>query len=186
MINLLPYDMKKELRAARVNNVLLRYSIVLLASGLFLGLLGTGIYLYIGMTKTSIEDIASSAGAGSSSSSDVEAQVLNLQQQVSGAKTIVDSGIKYSKVLIAFGQSLPEGVVIEKLNLTDSDFNKPINLDLWATNTQAAGKINAGLSGSQLFSGVTVGAPATSPNPPLSNYPVNAKVTITINKEAAL
>lgn len=185
MINLLPYEMKKELRAARVNNVLFRYSLVLLFSGIFLGIVGAGVYLYIGMTKSSIESVVNSTGSGSSTVNDTEAQVRNLQQQVTGAKAIVDSGIKYSKVLIGLGQALPEGVIVEKLSLTDSDFDKPINLDLWATNTQAAGLISSSLSGSQLFSAVTVGTISASSNPVISEYPVNAKVTLTINKGAA-
>ena len=55
MINLLPPEEKRQLRAARTNTLLARYNIILLVAVVFLGLAIGVVYLYLTNTKASAD-----------------------------------------------------------------------------------------------------------------------------------
>lgn len=185
MINLLPYDLKKGLKAARVNSILLRYIIVLLISGAFLGLAGLGLNVYMDMTKTSIEDIVNTAAAETNSPTDLTTKVNELKQKLASAKAVVDSGTKYSSVLAQLGKVTPTGAVLDKLSLSNSDFGRPIQLQFYAKTNEIANSIDDSFAGSTQFSGATLGNATTISNPPYPDYPVGVTLTVTINKEAS-
>src|SRR5690606_12606072 len=57
MINLMPDDMKKQLRAARMNVILIRYITVVVVSSAFVGLVVWGSYLLLGQINTSAQTL---------------------------------------------------------------------------------------------------------------------------------
>lgn len=182
MINLLPYDMKKQLKAARLNSILLRYTIVLLASIVFLLLIGLGLNMYLQMTKDSIKQQVSQVTDSSMTIAEINTRLTNIQQQVSSVKTIVDSSINYGKILIGLGQALPAGVILDSINLSNTTISKPMELTFYAKTNQAANNLKASLTSSSLLSNVSEPTISNDSNSPFQKYPIKVLLTVTINQ----
>ena len=109
MINLMPDDAKKEIRAARVSVILLRYIVVVLLAFVFLVLLLAGSYLVLTQTKNSAKTLIEANSTKAEVYSSTKAQVDTLSSSLIETKSILDQEILYSNVLINIGQQMPAG-----------------------------------------------------------------------------
>lgn len=184
MINLLPYDMKKQLKAARLNSILIRYIIVLLISTLFIGLLGLGLNYYIDLTQNSIGDKSEQAGSASMTNAEMTSKATDINQKVASVKSAVETGTSYSQILINLAQKLPSGVILETLSLSDSELSKTIELTFYAKNNDSARKIKDQLSSSAMFKNISEPTITTIDNPAFSGYPTKVVLSLTIDKGA--
>src|SRR5689334_1332719 len=114
MINLMPDDTKKELRAARVNVLLIRYmGVIFLAFG-FLVLILFGAYLLLDQTKLSAQRLIDANDTKAEVYSSTKTQIETLSNQLSEAKGILDQEVLYSNVLAHIGQQMVPGTIIDK------------------------------------------------------------------------
>jgi hypothetical protein len=185
MINMLPPDTKKELRAARTNVALLQYLLILVLAAVFLGSASYGVHVYFNDTKTKAEDLItlqSTDHVDQSQPIEVEAQAL--RNSLANARIVLNNEIRYSDILLAIAAQLPEGVIIKEITLNKQILSQPLSLNIFAVSTDAALKIESSFAEKpDVFSGFSLQSlsSSTSSDP---KYPVSASIIFTINRAA--
>lgn len=182
MINLLPDDAKRQIKAGRTNVVLVRYIIFLMFAVLFLVVISVAVYLLLMNNKATAEQAIKVDSSKDSSYLSVQAQADSLRANLATAKSILDSEIVYSKVITGIASALPSGVIIDSLTLDSTKFGVPIELKLRALTTQDALKLKTSFQNSSLLSNFKLGS--LSSDGSNSSYPVTANITVTINRGA--
>jgi Tfp pilus assembly protein PilN len=183
MINLLPEESKKEIRAARTNVTLLNYIIILFLGIAFLVLICIGVYFVLTNTQADAERLINVSKSKSASYTSVAAQGSALRAGLSSAKTILDQEVVYTKILTGIAALMPSGVVLNSLNLSPSVFGTPTTLQFFAKTTKDALALKDSVQTSPLFSNVSFQTLSNSSQS--SDYPVSATLSVTINKASA-
>lgn len=182
MINLLPYDQIKQLRAARANVILARYIIVLLVSTIFLAGCSYGVYLINNGIKNNADASNSDTAVQNSESVALQKKAGELQTKINKAKSVFASEIKYSDVLVNIAKALPNGVILDKIALSGTSFSTPIEFSAYAQTFEIASSLKDKLSASQQFTGVTLTNTTRVDSPPFPEYPISVKLSVTYNK----
>lgn len=184
MINLMPYDVKKEIRSARVNVILARYiMIILLAFGFLILLLG-GSYVVLTQNKASAQRLINANGKDADVYSTTKAEVESLSASLSQTKTILDQEVLYSKVLMNIGQQMPAGTVLNSLAINSASFTgTPITVKAYAKTNDAAVALREKFQSSPIFTNVNFDS--ISGTGGISGYPVSVSITLTITKAAS-
>lgn len=133
MINLLPYDVKSKISAARTNSIIFRYIVILLISAAFIAMASFGVYY---LNQTTIDKINASATSPISTNlNDTELQVAGnyIKELQSFQNNILTNEIHYSVILNALSSSLPSGAIIEQIELSADILKNPIKLKVYAT-----------------------------------------------------
>lgn len=181
MINLLATDRKEEIKAARVNVILMRYMGIILLSQLFIGGALFVTYTVLTATLTSAESIISTNDIKADVYSETRQQVEGLSAKLNGAKVALDQEVRYSQVLVKMGQLMPTGTVLGDLTLNTASFNgQPVDVKAYAKSTNEAGLLQTNFQGSPLFSNVEI--KSTEANQEVDGYPVTISMTVTLNK----
>lgn len=182
MINLMPDDIKRELRAARTNVLLVRYMIVISFAALFLLFVLAGSLYLLNQTKLSSQQFIDANDTKAEVFSSTKAQVEALSASLSEARGILDQEILYSNVLINFAQQMPSGAVIDKLTLDGSSFSgTPLTMTVYARTTNDALAVQDRFKSSSYFSDVTFQTVSDSSGG-IDGYPVSATLTLTLNR----
>lgn len=185
MINLMPDDAKKQLRAARSNIMLLRYMGVLVLAALFLGLILYGSFFLLTLTKDSAQQLIDVNDTKAEEFSATRTQVESLSTSLAEAKTILDQEISYSNVLVNIAQQMPAGNVIEKMTLNSASFgSQPMTLKVYAKTTGDAVALRDRFQSSPLFSNVNFQSISDTAGG-VPGYPVSATMTLTLNRVVA-
>jgi len=185
MINLLPDNEKAEIRAARVNVVLIRYIFVILIAFAFLVLLLAGSYVVLAQTKSSALQLIDSNDTKAEVFSSTKAQVDALSSSLSETKTLLDQEVIYSHVLKNIGQQMPEGTVIGIITLDAASFTgTPVSLKAYAKTADAAVALRQKFQSSMLFSNVNFES-VSDTSGGITGYPVTVSLTLTLNKVAS-
>lgn len=184
MINLLPPEYKKELRAARINVVLRRYILFqIIAIGLLAAMIGATFFV-ITMIKAGAEEEITSNQTRASSYAGVEAEAKLFQSNLSTAKTILDNEVRYTAVILAIAKNIPSGVVMSDLNLDSKTFGQPTSLTAKSKTYDGALQLKKSFEESALFTNVRLETVAASDDEK-SAYPINIQINVTIQKEVA-
>ena len=184
MINLLPDNTKRQIKAARTNVLLTRYIIIIGFAALFLAGVSITGYIILSGIKSNAQLIIDANANKASEYGSVEADAASLQSSLASAKSLFDSEINYPLILTTIGSLTPQGVIVESLDLNATTLAAPIDIQVYAKTTDQATALQTALTGSPMFSGVTTKSLSSSNG--LDDYPVNAVITVTINKDAAL
>lgn len=182
MINLLSTDRKSELRAARVNVFLLRYTGILALAILFIvGLLYFS-YTILQQTELTAEARIATNDTKAEVYSATKAEVDALSDKLSEAKSQLDQEINYSNIIITLGQLMPAGTVIEALRLDEAlvTSNAPTELIAYAKTDEAAAAIQQNLQSSPLFRQVSL--QSTDSNDGIAEYPIKVTLQVTFNR----
>lgn len=185
MINLLPHEQKRQLRAARVNTLLLRYNFLLLAAVAFLATAEGFTYFYLANTKVAAEKTITENRAKAVGYIPIENQAQLFRSNLSTAKQILDREVTYTKVILEISKLLPSGVVLDTLNLDSQTFGTQTVLTAQAKNYTSALALKDSLGKSTLFSNVHFQSVANSETPKNPAYPVDVSINVTIKKDAA-
>ena len=193
MINLLPPESSKQLRAARHNTILLKYVIGL---GIVLGLIVMICLLTLAlMRSTELNSTASSEenkqkiARYNKAASEAKTYTENLRM----AKSIFASEVSYTVALQRIASSLPAGTVLQSLDLSPSTVGQPITLTVLAKTKDDALKVKDQLEANKVASGITIASlneggasPAnqSSTEAPAvaQDYPVNLSLNLTFDK----
>jgi Tfp pilus assembly protein PilN len=184
MINLLPDDAKREIKAARTNVTLLKYIFVLAAGVAFLCVVAGGVYFILLGTQTSAESIIKDNQSKTSSYSSAQEQAQALRAGLASAKTILDKEVRYSKLITGIAKLMPQGAVLDSLSLSPATLGTPTTLTIYARSTEDALVVKNNFQTSPLFSNVTF--VSISNTSQAGSYPITATLSLTINKGAAL
>lgn len=180
MINLLPPDEKRQLRAARTNTLLARYNIILLAALAFLGLAIGVVYIYLTTTKAGADATVNENSAQSAQYSSVVSEADQFRSNLTIAKQILDRETTYTKVLINTAQVLPEGVVLESLTLDDQTFGTETTLIASARDYDRALAFKDALQNSPYFTDAHFQSVDDTSS---GDYPLAISLNVTISPE---
>lgn len=184
MINLLPNDYRKELRAARANVILLRYMGVLALAGLFLAFTIYGSIFLLEQTRSSAKILIASNDTKADVYDSTKNQIDALSGSLVEAKSILDQETPYSNILTNLAQLMPANTVIGKLTLDAKTIStSPVTMTIYAKTTNDTVTLKDRFQNSPLFSNVNFETVSDS-NSGVSGYPVSATLTLTINKAA--
>jgi Tfp pilus assembly protein PilN len=180
MINLLPPEEKRQLRAARTNTLLARYNFILLAAVAFLGLAVGVVYLYLSTTKASADQVVRENTAQTNQYSGVLTEAQQFRSNLAIAKQILDREISYTTVLINIAQTMPQGVVLESLILDSSTFGTETTLTASAQNYDRALAFKDALQSSPFFTDAHFESVDDTGS---GDYPLAVSLTVTISQE---
>lgn len=128
MINLLPPNDKRQIRAGKANVLLLRYSIasLLLAVPLF-GLV-TGVYVLMDNSRKNAESVIEESSTKINQYQKTKLQHTEFQRNLKIAKEVLNKEIRYSRVVVAIAKALPNSICLDRLELDSSLFGSPIQI----------------------------------------------------------
>ncbi len=183
MINLLPPEHKRDIRAARANTLLIKYNFLLIGVFAFL-LLSIGVvYVYLNNTKAAAEVTMQENEAKVSGFASTKEQAEQFRQNLSTAKQILDKEVNYTKVILKIAQSLPAGTILTGLSLDAATFGKETALSAQTKSYDQAIKLKDALAQSGLFTDVHFQSIAASTNS--SDYPITVNLMVTFDTKAA-
>lgn len=186
MINLLPEERKQDIRAARVNVILLRYNFVTLAAIGLLAAFCAAFYLILSTSQSSAVSRNQENASIAASYSATKARADSYRADLLTAKSILDRGVNYTGVVFEITKLLPPGVTLESINLTAADFGKQITFSAYAKSYDHAINLKESLQNSKIFSNVyfqtLTDSSVEQGQQSNSEYPISVKVSVQLNK----
>ncbi len=182
MINLLPPEEKRQLRAARSNTLLIRYNIFLVVAVATLALAVVITYVYLSASKASAQQTINDNNAKVASYADVQTEANQFRSNLSIAKQILDHEVTYTKVILQIANLLPNGVVLNNLNLDAQTFGTETVLVAKAKDYASALALKTSFEKSSLFTNVHFQSITGGDAGP---YPFSVSLAVTIKKDAA-
>lgn len=191
MINLLsPHD-KRELRAARRNIILRRYTILVALTLLAIGAIFSG-GIYIATTqRMAAERELESDRSQASEYQETRETAERFEANLNIARRILADEITYSTLITDIAQALPDNAILTDLTLNPEVLGTSSTLSAMTVNYEAALNLQERLEESPLFSdvsliSVSLGDDSTNPEgPAASNFPVQVQLSATINNPNA-
>lgn len=192
MINLLPPATKQEIRAARLNVILVRYvGLALVALVFMVSALGVGFYISWN-DKNAALTREQQANSSASTYAKVKQESEVFSKDLKTAKTILSGEISYSKLLIDIANVLPTGTIVNNLTLASNSFGTPVTLTArTALGPDAANrdiyalKLKDALEASDLFENTSITSTTLTeaPGTPLEKkYPLSVILSTTLSK----
>ncbi len=184
MINLLPPEYKKQIRAGQSNSLLLRYCVLSgLLAILLLGAAGA-IYIVINMSRERAETTIEESKAKSAAYAESQQQSDTFRNNLTIAKTILDKEVRYSAILIQIAQTLPSGVVLQSIQLDAKSFGKPITLSAAGKSYDDALRLKTAFENSSYFSEVSLQSVSNNQKQAGNeSHPVSISISVTISPE---
>lgn len=186
MINLLPVEYKAEIRAGRLNTMLVRYMVLMLGGMGLLAVLLIGTYFTINVSRVSAQQRVDENEQRETSYNDVKKESEAFRSDLATAKAILDNEVKYSSLIYKISSALPSGVVLDSLTVSAESLGTQATINASAKSYSAAVKLkNSFEKNDELFSDVkfesiTYQNDDTSPDP----YKYKINISLVINKEA--
>jgi hypothetical protein len=181
MINLLPSNNKKQIKAGRANVILVRYNLMLVLSIIFLVTAVGFAYYYLSTTKVAAEEAINDNTGKEGSYAAVKAEADNFRTQLENAKVVLNDQTSFAKAALNIAKLLPNGTSLNSLKLDKDSFSKPLVLPVNIANEQAAAELLNNFKGSPLFSNVTKGKISVG----TGAYPYTMELSVTMTKAAA-
>ncbi|MFZ1360603.1 MAG: PilN domain-containing protein [Candidatus Saccharimonadales bacterium] len=179
MINLLPDNNKKELHAARMNVVLLRYNILTVSAVVILLLIVGGFYAYLVTTKTQAEAANSANQEKVAEYNSTKQDAAEYRQNLATAKQILNNQVNYSSLVFRITELLPKGTVLDNVNLSAQDFGNQMTITAHAKDYAAVSQLKQNFEQSTVFDNVFFQNINTGSD---GSYPITVDISVKINK----
>ena len=125
MINLLPEEQKKEIRAGHANLLLARYSIMtLVALALLMVIMGIAWLMLNNIRATAQAKIDESEQSSLKMAKDIQ-NVNTFKANLATAKQILDKEVDYSTIILRYASAIPRGAIIDHIDLDPSVVGTP-------------------------------------------------------------
>lgn len=191
MINLLPTENIRQLRAAQQNTLLLRYVIF---SAITLGAV-----VMIHLTAFTILKVTESQGKAAaeenmrqvSQYSDTQRRAQEYAANLQVAKTLFAKHIPFTTALLNIAAAVPENVILENIDLSQDDSKKAVVLSARAKSYDDGIALRDSLSRSKLAKDVTIASLINTAadrgnsggNDPAQEYPFTVSLNLTFTPE---
>lgn len=183
MINLLPEETKKQLKAARWNVILVRYIFVIVIAFGFITLVSYASSILLAQTRSSADSLIESTDTNAPEFAETQAQINELSTTLSGARTILDSRVSYAELLRTIGGQMPEGTVMRELEIPEAALNgQAVTVEILAETTEAAATLRERFQSNPRFQSVNL--ESISETGGETGYPVTATLSFTITRGA--
>jgi Tfp pilus assembly protein PilN len=185
MINLLPDERKREIRAARLNVVLLRYNFIAIATVALIAAAYAGFYVVLQGNQQKAEALINENAQKASSLSSGNQEAEEYRRNLAIASQILANNISYTDALIAVTKLLPPGTVLDHISLSANSLNQQTEFQIHATSYDTALKLTDSFQKSDIFDNVyfetlTAADAATRVS---ANYPVDVLISAKLNKK---
>jgi len=186
VINLLPDSHKSEIRAARANVLLVRYIAILAAAIAVLSGIIAAAYVVLDEKETLAESLVEAHNAKMAPYEATRTEAEALRASLSDAKAILDQKVSYTKLVYEIADSLPQGVVLDTLELDSSLLGSPMTINARAKTFESASQLKDKFaSKSAIFSDVKLlSLESGSTNVSNDEYSIQVSVSVVINKVA--
>lgn len=179
MINLLGHDELRQLRASRLNIVLRRYVLLMiLLSAFVIAAFGAGYYLLMQEETLAKSTIELHTDEKAKYNKEIE-DAKNYTQNLAAAKSILSSEILLSDVVFKIGQTLPQGSVVQNLELSSADLEKPLTLQILTTSFDNAVRTKEAFGSSEYFDNANITSTSLIDDPP-NQYSTSLSLTVTV------
>lgn len=185
MINLMPPEDKKNIRAARANVLLMRYSIltvIIIAASL---VLLVGVYYLLINEKNAAEARTNENNQAVANYSDVKARSDNFRSELSQAGQHINGSVHFSALLREVTRLLPSGTSIDQLQLESTDVGQTKSLTVLVLGESQAYQLRDNFASSTFFSGVAFDGVSQNSGATASRYPYTVTLRFTIIKGMA-
>lgn len=124
MINLLPKEDIRQLRAAKSNVLLRRYIVLSIVPALAILSCFILAFVFINAEKSNAERSIQETNQQLSNYQDTQKSALAFQSNINQAKSIFNKESRYSKALLRINQIVPDGIKINGLQLSPETIGK--------------------------------------------------------------
>lgn len=189
MINLLPDDTKRDIKAARMNILMLEYNVYTFLSILAIIGICAIFYVYLNYTQSLASLTSTENSAKASKLASVQKEADEYVSNLTTAKKIFDESINYTDVLLAITELIPAGVLLDSINLSAEQFGGPMQFAAHAKTVEGAAELKNNMQKSELFSDVqilsisdTSDGNDTSPSAYAVEFTLDAQISAGIGK----
>jgi len=187
MINLLSDDKKAEIRAGRMNVILLRFITITGGGMVLLAFIVIGAYVTLRYTHDQVNTHVQQNATDEAAYQSTKTEAQTYRDNLSTAKDILNKGTNYSALIVKIANAVPSGVVLDSLSLSAETIGQPITLNAHARSLSAAKALKANFSKHpELFSNVSfnqIDNGSSGDSSGSSNdYPISITLALTINK----
>lgn len=185
MINLLPEQNKQQIRAARMNVILLRYNFfVLIVIGVLCAIC---IFFYIFLHNTQSNAISKSSENNQKATTYAKTRVAadEYRNNLSTASKILSNEVNYTNVIFTITKLLPSGVVLDGLSINPTDFGKQLSFSAHAKSVDKSKELKHNFEESTMFSNVYLqNVTDNSAGGAGSSYPIAVTISAKLNETA--
>jgi hypothetical protein len=183
MINLLPDDTKRDIRAARMNVVLIRY--VLFTFCILASIIGFCLLFYVMLHAAQDRAVSTSEvnTVKAADLSNVRKAADEYKNNLTIAGTILDNGVNYTSVIFTITKLLPSGVVLDSINLSAADLGQQTSFSAHAKTYDKAKELKQNFQDSKLFTNVYF-QNLTDSGVATNTYPIAVTISAKLNKVA--
>lgn len=153
MINLLPTEYKRDIRAGRANRLLARYSILTLAALLVLVLIMSLTWLLLNNIRQINQAVIDEANESNAALAKDIAAVNEFKANLATAKQILDQEVNYSSIILRYAGAIPHGAIIDHIELDPSVVGTPSSFTARVRTSGDALILKDALNKSQYFDG---------------------------------
>lgn len=154
MINLLPDDTKRDIEAARTNVLLFRYNLLIITGLAGLALICGAFYVVLSMNESSSVTKSNDNSSRAAAYSDVQKAANEYKQNLTVASQILNNSVNYTSVVFAITKLLPQGVVLDSINLKAADFGQQTTFSAHAKSYAQATQLKENFQKSDIFTNV--------------------------------
>lgn len=129
MINLLPTDLKEQIRFAKLNRLALRYLQIVILILVILSIVFIAALFYINMQTTQVSKDVITKQAAIAATTGFQKQAKDASDRLVAIKSIQSSQTRFSLLLNDLAKVLPKGVSMDSITLTGND-KAPVKLSI--------------------------------------------------------
>lgn len=185
MINLLPNEQKRDIRAGRSNILLVRYNILTLIVAGFLTVACFGVYTLLSMSQANTQATIDANASRLAEFNDVQNESATFRANLAIAKQLLDKDVAYSKAILAIAQVLPSGVILSDLTIDAKTYGTPTTITARARTSDDAIRLKDAFQKSGIFTDVNFKSVTTEVGEDgrVIEYPVNVILNVTFKKD---
>lgn len=188
MINLLPSDSKKDIRAGYANVTIIRYLVITLSAFVVLAIIVVLAYVAQSGLRAAAQERVSAANVSTSEYAETKQKADNFRSNLLTAKQILDNELKYSKLILKIAASIPEGVYLDNLSLDSKTLGTQTTLSASAKTIEDAKMLKTMMEeNDELFSNVyfqSITPQLDSDDGIKDEYPIKISLSVTIKRDA--
>lgn len=151
MINLLPTERKKTIKAGLVNRLLVRYVILSVGVLIAVFLVFALAWLYLVTVRSDAEQTIANAKQSSLAIQEEAAKVVVFENNLKTAKAILDKEINYSEIVLRYAAAIPPNTIIDSITLDPTIVGTPSTFTAKVKNENDVTKLKDALTASPYF-----------------------------------
>lgn len=182
MINLMPDTKRKDIEAARLNVLLVRFNIILVALLALICVIYAIFYLELTRNQSVAKENKGTSQMQTSSYSKDQSAIAEYAQNLTTAKLIFENTISYTSLITSMTELLPSGVVLDSINLQEDTIGKQTVFSAHVKTYAKASELRDRFQKSKVFSDVRLVSISDS-GAADTNYPYSVTINATINRK---